>query len=145
MTRARENFDENLARIKYLANKYSSTDLFETEYTYVNETEIEFDGQKVSLYDIPYEFRHYCKDAAGDNGHILYNDFGETIGNANELKCILNHDPTIEMPSWIVMIEIFRFMEIGAIEPEPMAPIAILVNASDEKSAIEIAERPPRR
>lgn len=164
MERARNNFEKNLVRIRYLANKYSDTDLFESEYTYVEETEIESNGKKVNLSDTPYKFWHYCRDITSDNKSGLYNIFATAVGNANQLKWILNHyrelphvltigvdkdgnlvccntrDPAVDMPLWIVMIEIFSFTEFESIEPEPAAPIAILVNASNAESALEMAK-----
>ena len=169
MERARENFEKNLARIRYLANKYSNTDLFKSEYTYLKETEIESNGQKVTLSDTPYQFWHYCRDITSDNKSGLYNIFATPVGNANQLKWILDHyrklphvltigvdkngnrfccntrDPAVDMPLWIVMIEIFTFTEIESIEPEPAAPIAILVNALDAESALEMAEEATKK
>jgi hypothetical protein len=169
MMSAKENFEKNFARIKYLANKYSDTDLFETKYASVEETEIEFNGKKVNLYDAPYEFWHYCRDITCDNESGLYNIFATPIGNVTQLKWILDHDlelvgvltvgvdkngkrvccrtrdPSVEMPLWIVMIEVFSFTEIEVIEPDPGAPIAILVNASDAESALEMAEEATKK
>jgi hypothetical protein len=169
MISARENFKKNLVCIKYLANRYSDSNLFESEYTYVKETEIEFDGQKVDIYDRPSEFWHYCRAITDDNESGLYNLFAAPIGNPSQLNWILEHNldlphvltfgvdrngnrvcrytrnPEVEMPLWIVMIELFSSMEIGLIEPEPKAPIAILVNASDAESALKMAEEATKK
>jgi hypothetical protein len=110
------------------------------------------------------EFWHYCRDITSDNKSGIYKIFATAVGNANQLKWILNHyrelphvltigvdkdgnlvycntrDPAVDMPLWIVMIEIFSFTEFESIEPEPAAPIAILVNASNAESALEMAK-----
>lgn len=169
MASARKNFEKNFARVKYLADKYSRSDLFEAGYEYVKETEIEFNGQEVSLCDAPCEFLNYCGDITSDNGSGLYNIFAAPIGNAAQLKWILDHDleltgvltigvdrngervcsrtrdPAVDMPLWIVMIEVFSLMEIEDIEPKLASPIAILVNASDAESALEIAKEATKK